>query len=147
MKNILIFAIAISSTFSLLAQNSNEMKSDSITSVKAKPDPSAILNPVFTIVESMPQFPGGDSKMAEYIKTNLVYPAEAKKARIHGRLFVTFIVNEAGKITEPRILRGLGYGCDEEALRVMNAMPLWIPGEQNGKKVNVQYNLPIDFVL
>jgi periplasmic protein TonB len=102
---------------------------------------------VFTIVEEMPAFPGGEGKMLEYIAKNIKYPPVARENGIQGRVYVTFVVDKEGKIKEAKILRGIGGGCDEEALRVVKAMPEWKPGRQNGRSVQVQYNLPVNFVL
>jgi protein TonB len=100
---------------------------------------------VFTVVEKMPEFPGGDEALAEYLENNLEYPEPAVKNDIKGTVIVTFIVKKSGKVTNAKVVRGIGYGCDEEALRLVNGMPQWIPGEQRGKPVRVQFNLPIRF--
>jgi protein TonB len=102
---------------------------------------------VFTIVEEMPGFPGGEQKMLEYIAKNIKYPPVARENGIQGRVYVTFVVDKEGKIKDAKILRGIGGGCDEEALRVVKTMPDWKPGKQNGRSVQVQYNLPVNFVL
>jgi periplasmic protein TonB len=102
---------------------------------------------IFTIVEEMPTFPGGEEKMAEYIQKNLKYPAIARENGISGRVYVTFVVDKDGKVTNAKILRGIGGGCDEEALRVVRSMPEWKPGRQNGRSVQVQCNLPVAFTL
>jgi len=102
---------------------------------------------VFTIVEEMPLFPGGENKMLEYIAKNIKYPPVARENGIQGRVYVTFVVDKEGKIKDAKVLRGIGGGCDEEALRVVKTMPEWKPGRQNGRSVQVQYNLPVNFVL
>jgi protein TonB len=102
---------------------------------------------VFTIVEEMPSFPGGEGKMLEYIAKNIKYPPPARENGIQGRVYVTFVVDKDGKIKDAKVLRGVGGGCDEEALRVVKTMPEWKPGRQNGRNVQVQYNLPVNFVL
>jgi|TARA_B110000046_G_scaffold147501_1_gene155158 protein TonB len=102
---------------------------------------------IFTIVEQMPSFPGGEAKLFQYLGENMKYPAMARDAGITGVVYVTFVVKEDGKIDGVRILRGVGGGCDEEAIRVVKSMPRWTPGKQRGKSVRVQYNLPIRFVL
>jgi protein TonB len=101
----------------------------------------------FTIVEQMPEFPGGASNMMKFIAENVKYPAMAREAGISGNVFVSFVVNRNGEISNVKILRGIGGGCDEEAIRVVRLMPSWIPGKQNGKPVPVQFNLPIKFIL
>ncbi len=102
---------------------------------------------IFTIVEEMPSFPGGDGELFKYLGENMKYPAMAKDAGITGTVFVTFVVKEDGSVSGVRVLRGIGGGCDEEAIRVVQGMPKWKPGRQRGKSVRVQYNLPIRFVL
>lgn len=102
---------------------------------------------IFTIVEQMPEFPGGEEKLMEYLQKNVKYPAMARESHITGTVFVTFVVQGNGDITDVRKLKGIGGGCDEEALRVIKNMPSWKPGKQNGKSVPVQYNLPIKFTL
>ncbi len=102
---------------------------------------------VFTIVEQNPEFPGGMSELGRYLARTIRYPAAAQRANVQGKVFVQFVVGEDGDIRAPRIMKGIGFGCDEEALRVTLNMPHWNPGKQNGKAVAVQYNLPIAFVL
>lgn len=102
---------------------------------------------VFTIVEEMPSFPGGEEKMLEYIARNIKYPPVARENNITGRVYVSFVVDKDGKIKDAKILRGIGGGCDEEALRVVKSMPDWKAGRQNGRSVQVQFNLPVNFTL
>ncbi len=104
-------------------------------------------NTVYTIIQKMPSFPGGEAAMIKYISENTKYPPMAKEAGIKGTVFVTFVVDREGNITEPKVMKGIGGGCDEEALRVIKSMPKWSAGEQNGKKVLVRMNVPIKFVL
>lgn len=102
---------------------------------------------VFMVVEKMPEYPGGDKELYTYLAKNIEYPAEARKKGIQGRVYVTFVIERDGRVSDVRILRGIGGGCDEEALRVVKAMPKWSPGVQKGKPVRVQYNLPVSFKL
>ena len=102
---------------------------------------------VFLVVEEMPTFPGGEDEMLKYIARNIKYPPVARENNITGRVYVSFVVDKEGKIKEAKILRGIGGGCDEEALRVVKSMPDWKPGRQNGRSVQVQYNLPVNFTL
>lgn len=99
----------------------------------------------FTIVEVMPTFPGGDQAMFKHIGTQVKYPEEALENGIQGVVYVTFVVERDGEITNVKMLRGIGGGCDEEALRVLRSMPKWTPGMQDGKAVRVRYNLPFRF--
>ncbi len=102
---------------------------------------------IFTVVESMPSFPGGDAARIKYLNENIKYPQMARESGIQGRVFVTFVVEKDGSVTDVKVLRGIGGGCDEEAVRVIKNMPKWIPGKQRGKPVRVQFNMPILFKL
>jgi len=102
---------------------------------------------VASFVESMPQFPGGSSALLDFISSNLTYPVLARQHNITGKVVVRFVVTDTGSIGEVEVLRGIGGGCDEEAVRVVISMPNWIPGTQNGDPVNVNYVLPISFKL
>lgn len=102
---------------------------------------------VYTIVEVMPEFPGGDESLKEFLAKNIVYPEKAMKYDIQGTVYVQFIVNKNGNIRNALVLRGIGGGCDEEAIRVVKSMPNWKPGTQNEKPVNVKFNLPIQYSL
>ena len=99
------------------------------------------------IVETMPSFLGGQQKLFEFLGNNLVYPQEAIDAGVEGRVFVEFYIEKDGTVCDAKVLRGIGYGCDEEALRVIGLMPKWSPGKQRGKAVRVRYTLPINFKL
>ncbi|MCD4725977.1 MAG: TonB family protein [Bacteroidales bacterium] len=103
--------------------------------------------PIFTVVESMPEFRGGMSELYPYLQKNMKYPVMAKESGIQGKVYVTFVVEKNGSITDVKVLRGIGGGCDEEAIRVVAGMPKWKPGKQRGKPVRVQYNLPVRFTL
>ena len=102
---------------------------------------------IFQFVEEPPSFPGGEDKLMEYLSKNIKYPTIAKENNIQGRVYVTFVVDKDGKVTGAKVLRGIGGGCDEEALRVVKNMSEWKPGRQNGRSVLVQYNLPVVFNL
>lgn len=102
---------------------------------------------VFQIVSEMPEFPGGVEAMMKYIAENVKYPEKAKEKGISGRVFVGFIVEKDGSVTSAKVLRGIGGGCDEEAVRVIKGMPKWKPGKQEGKPVRVSYMMPIMFKL
>ncbi len=102
---------------------------------------------IFTVVEEQPGYPGGEESRIRFLQENIKYPEEAKELGIQGKVFVTFVVEADGSITDVRVLRGIGGGCDEEALRVVRSMPRWVPGKQRGVPVRVQFNLPIKFTL
>lgn len=116
-------------------------------SIPISPDEGGGEAEIFVVVEEMPQFPGGDQALLTFLYDKLRYPALALGNRIEGIVVVQFIIDEKGKITNPKILRGIGGGCEEEALRVIGLMPDWKPGRQRGLPVRVRYNLPIRFEL
>jgi protein TonB len=102
---------------------------------------------IFTVVEESPAFPGGDESRIKFLQENIKYPQIARESSISGTVYVTFVVEKNGNVTDVRVLRGIGGGCDEEAVRVIKAMPKWSPGKQRGKPVRVQFNMPIKFTL
>ena len=102
---------------------------------------------IFKVVEVMPEFPGGAAKMMEYIQKNMKYPMMARESDIQGRVFVNFVVEPDGSISNVAVLRGIGGGCDEEAVRVVQSMPKWNPGKQRGTAVRCAFTVPIIFKL
>ena len=102
---------------------------------------------VFTSVEQVPGFPGGLQAFYTFLGKNIRYPATARKNKTQGRVIISFIVEKDGSITNVKIVRGIGDGCDEEAARVLNISPKWSPGIQNGKPVRVAYTVPIAFTI
>lgn len=102
---------------------------------------------VFVHVVEDPIFPGGRKALLAYLSDNIHYPEEAKKAKVEGRVFVTFVVTKQGLIKGIKVLKGLGYGTEAEAVRVVSKMPRWEPGKHSGKPVDTRYNLPITFQL
>ena len=95
----------------------------------------------------MPAYPGGDQKLMEFIAKGIKYPQIARETGIQGRVFVGFVVEPDGSVSNVKVLRGIGGGCDEEAMRVVKSMPKWKPGKQRGKAVRVSYMLPVNFKL
>ena len=102
---------------------------------------------VFQVVEVDPEFPGGMEALTKYLSENIKYPEQAKKDKIQGKVYISFVVEKDGSVADAKVLRGIGGGCDEEALRVVNAMPKWTPGKQRNTPVRVQFNLPVAFKL
>jgi TonB family protein len=102
---------------------------------------------VFTIVEAQPEFPGGIEAMYEFINENMKYPEAAERANIEGHIYVKFVVQKDGSIGKTEILKGLGFGCDQEVFRILKGMPKWSPGIQNGKPVNVWFSMRFIFQL
>ena len=104
-------------------------------------------NQVFTVVEVMPEFPGGQGALLKFLATNVRYPESAVKNGIEGRVSCSFVVGKDGAISEAEVIRGVSPELNEEALRVINSMPVWSPGKQRGKVVNVKYTVPVTFRL
>ncbi len=102
---------------------------------------------VFDVVEQMPQFPGGDAALFEYLSTHIKYPAIAEENGVQGRVIVTFVVERDGSITDVKVVKSVDPSLDKEAARVVQGMPKWIPGKQNGAAVRVKYTVPVTFRL
>jgi protein TonB len=104
-------------------------------------------NKIFAAVEQEPKFPGGEDAFIRYLGKNIRYPAVAKENNTQGKVFMSFVVEKDGSLTDIKVVRGIGGGCDEEATRVLRQSPKWTPGVQNGRKVRVAYTIPISFTL
>lgn len=102
---------------------------------------------IFTIVEDQPTPTGGMQAFYKYVSDNLKYPAQARRMGIEGKVFVQFVVDRDGSLSEVQAIRGIGAGCDEEAVRVIQGAPKWNPGKQRGRPVRVRMILPITFKL
>lgn len=101
--------------------------------------------PVFAIAEKMPEFPGGQPGLRTYLMSQFEYPEEALDAKVDGPVQVSFVVTKEGAIRDAHVVRGQHFALDAEALRLVHGMPLWTPGQQHGKPVNVLYTMPIRF--
>jgi TonB family protein len=101
----------------------------------------------FDNVEEMPQFPGGMQALMEFLSKNIRYPKEAFEANKQGRVIANFVIEKDGSISEAKVVKSVDPSLDEEAVRVINAMPHWMPGRQSGKAVRVKYTVPINFRL
>lgn len=153
-SNIETIARNTSSIASKMINSINENSSDEIknTSIpqtepqQKKGSHSKIKNP-YMAVEQMPVFPGGERALLEYIANNLKYPKEALAKNIEGKVYIRFVVSETGSVEEAEVLRSLNKSCDQEAIRVIESMPNWIPGIQNKTAVPVYYVVPIKFQL
>lgn len=136
---------AILSIFCLLffyTLSAQEADSTAVTAPKDKEEE------IFTVVEEVPQFPGGEQAMMIYVYRNLRYPPLALENNIQGKVVVQFIIDETGKVDSVKIVsKPLGWGIEEEAIRVVESMPTWTPGKQKGKGVRVRYVLPIRFKI
>lgn len=113
----------------------------------SKPDMKPDKNGVYQICEQMPEFPSGVEALMDFVAKNVVYPQEAMDKEISGRVYVSFVIEKDGSVNEVKVMKGIGGGCDEEAVRVIKAMPKWKPGKQDGKPVRVSYMMPITFKL
>ena len=99
------------------------------------------------VVENMPEFPGGDAGLMKYIQKNVKYPPIAKEYNITGKVYVSFIVDKSGSVTDVKIVRGVDKSLDAEAVRVVKSLPKYKPGKQRGKAVRVMFTIPINFTL
>jgi TonB family protein len=102
---------------------------------------------IFTYADQMPVYPGGDKALYNFIGKNIVYPEVAKKAGVTGKIYVQFVIDKDGSVTDVKTQKGIGAGCDEEAVRVIKMMPKWIPGKNNGELVKTRISMPIVFAL
>ena len=102
---------------------------------------------VFDVVEQMPEFPGGIAAMLEYLMQNVKYPEDAEKQKVEGRVIANFVVETDGSISDVKVFKQVFPSLDAEAIRVLEAMPKWTPGKQNGKPVRVKYTVPVNFKL
>ena len=118
-----------------------------IPQVEIEEDEEEYETTIFTVVEESAMFPGGQEELMKYISENLRYPQQAREIGTQGFVYVTFVVERDGSLTDIKILRDIGAGCGEEAVRIVKTMPKWIPAKQRGKAVKMQYNLPVKFTL
>ena len=102
---------------------------------------------IFTVVEEMPEFPGGQGALLQYLSKSIKYPVIAQENGIQGRVSCSFVVEKDGSVTDVQVLRGVDPSLDKEAIRVITAMPKWKPGKQRGKPVRVKYTVPVTFRL
>ena len=148
-KNNLTLFLAIIIMALFVNKNSfSQEKTDSIHS-NNRIEVKKIANegPAFTVVEVMPEYPGGINALYKLLTDNLKYPKLAQENGTQGTVYITFVVGKDGYVKNMKVLRGIGDGCDEEALRVLKLMKQWTPGRQNGDNVAVQFNLPVKFTL
>lgn len=129
--------------FSISADESLLIFLESLSTLGDKPENDSI----YQIVEEIPEFPGGVEALMDFVGKNVKYPEQAKEKEISGRVFIGFVIEKDGSVNEVKVLRGIGGGCDDEAVRVVKAMPKWKPGKQKGEPVRVSYMLPINFKL
>lgn len=127
-----------------------EMNQDAMvdyTAVYEVPEETREDGEIFMIVEEMPEFPGGEGELQKYLASSVRYPVIAQENGIQGRVYIQFVINQRGEVTNVTILRGVDPSLDREAVRVVEAMPKWKPGKQRNRPVRVSYTVPINFVL
>jgi TonB family protein len=146
---LLIFGMI--SIVALLVSGCEQKESSELPEVSKKAAEKKSVNlegkKIYTVVENQPEFPGGETAMWKFLGQNIKYPQAAVKANIQGRVFLSFVVTETGEIADIQVLKGIGYGCDEESVRVLSMFPKLKPAMQGGVPVNVKFNLPINFQL
>ena len=118
-----------------------------IAPVQVEQEEEEVEDEIFQVVEQDPEYPGGVEALYKFIQQNLKYPQLAKENNITGRVFVQFVVEKDGSVSNVKAARDIGGGCGAEAVRVIKAMPKWTPGKQRGKAVRAAYTLPVNFVL
>jgi protein TonB len=139
-KNLLISDEQVSSTVNKEVVEVVEQKQEEVQTEKEEQQ-------VFVVVEEMPEFPGGETALRAFIGKAIVYPTVAQENGIQGKVFVTFVVNKDGSVSNAKIARGVDASLDAEALRVVSTLPKWKPGKQRGVPVRVSYTVPISFKL
>jgi len=115
--------------------------------VETAPAVEEEVDEIFQVVENQPEPVGGMAAFYKHVQKNLKYPEQARRMGVEGRVFVQFVVDKDGNLTDVQILKGIGSGCDEEALRVVKSAPKWNPGKQRGRPVRVRMSIPIVFKL
>ena len=140
----LVVAFTVSPVVKTVAQGEKQTQKAEKVSQSPK---SETQDELLTVAEQMPTFPGGDEERAKYLQSNIKYPEEARKAGKQGVVYVSFIVEIDGSVSNAKVLRGFDAACDEVAVTVVKNMPKWNPGVQRGKPVRVQFNMPIKFAL
>ena len=113
--------------------------------VFAEPIEEETIEEIFTLVEEYPSYIGGDIEFVKFVQANLVYPKKARRMGLEGRVFVQFVVEKDGALTDISVIKGMMGGCNEEAIRVMKSSPNWLAGKQRGRSVRVQMIIPITF--
>jgi TonB family protein len=131
--------------FALAGGKSKASTANTVASTNTVVEDNTVYN--FVSMENPPKYPGGLDKLYKFLGENIKYPTEAKENKIQGKVLVSFTVLKDGALADLKVVRKLGYGTDEEAIRVLKLSQKWEPGHQNGKPVNVKYNIPISFSL
>lgn len=142
-----VFAMLI-----LLNTQCDNPKSNAETNVSKEQVPvekseGQVCDTIYNVAETMPQFPGGPNELMKYLSENTKYPESAKANKIEGRVFVSFVIEKDGSVTNAEVMRGIDKECDAEAVRVVSSMPKWQPGTQNGEAVRCRFTVPFIFKL
>ena len=140
MKNT-IYTFTFITSFLILSFQTNAQESDSTVVDSTQTEQ------IFTIVETLPSFPGGMPAFYRYVGKNMNYPTQAKRMGVEGKVLLTFVVDKTGTIKDIEVVRGIGSGCDQEAIHVLKNSPKWNPGIQRGRKVNTKMMIPLIFKL
>ena len=122
-------------------------ESSDIETMESKSGENIQDDDIFTIVDKMPEYPGGEEALLQYLSDNIEYPVLASEQDIQGTVYVSFLIRPNGSVDKVKVIKGIGGGCDEEAVRVVKAMPKWTPGYEKGVAVKVEHHLPINFSL
>ena len=148
-KSTLIVIIVLAAIILIYRINkqSNRQLNNELQPTNNKNTPAKNTENVYEVIEQMPQFPGGEQALLNYLSTNIRYPIIAQENGVQGKVIVRFVVNKSGEVENAVVLKAVDESLDAEALRVVNSLPDWIPGEQKGEKVSVYYTLPISFKL
>ena len=144
-----ISLLIISGVMNFAAAQSNVKVTATPADAQAQAKDYIIINGerVYTKADVMPLFPGGDKALFTFLQSNISYPIEARKNKIEGKVSISFTIGRDGAVKNVTLVRGIGSGCDEEAMRVISAMPKWTPGQYQGRPASIQYNLPVHFSL
>lgn len=132
--------------FQMDTEVTEDTKVEEIT-IQHVEEPKEDVNQIFSVVEESAAPKGGMNAFYEYVKSKMKYPAQARRMGIEGRVFVEFVIERDGRLTDVKALKGIGAGCDEEAVRIVQSSPPWNPGKQRGKPVRQRYVIPIFFKL
>lgn len=129
-----------------MGDNANQAQEE-FTPVVIEEEKEEVEEEIFVFVEDNPEFPGGEQAMYSFLRDNIKYPQLARENNITGKVYIKFVVEKDGSISNVRIMRDIGGGCGNEAVRVVKSMPKWKPGKQRGKAVRAEFNLPVQFNL
>jgi len=151
-KTIIAVLIILIAAFLIYKVTRQKEETSVIQKVETEQPKTTITHPVSTngvydVVEKMPEYPGGDQALMEFLSKHIEYPTVAQENGIQGKVILGFVVSKRGKVEDVQILRSLDPNLDKEALRVVKLLGYWIPGEQNGEKVSTRYTLPVVFRL